>query len=94
MDGATIEVIASRLNITENAQSLLSFFHQLKEQGLDPTSATIDGNPSIKRALVGVWPSISLSNAVWCIYNGKDSVGAVWFLSEMMLNIYANYSFK
>lgn len=52
MDGATIEVIASRLNITENAQSLLSFFHQLKEQGLDPTSATIDGNPSIKRALV------------------------------------------
>ena len=64
MDGATKEVIASRLNITENTQSLLSFFHQLKEQGLDPTNATIDGNPSIKRALVSVWPSIIIQRCL------------------------------
>ena len=91
MDGITKEVIASRFNIAENAPSLLSFFHQLKEQGLDPT---IDGNPAIKRALVSVCGHQSLSSAVWYIYNAKDSVGVVWFPSGLMLNIYANCSFK
>ena len=58
MDGVSKKVIASRFNIAENAQSLLSFFCQLKEQGLTPISATIDGNPAIKRALLNVWPFV------------------------------------
>ncbi len=64
MDGLTKEVIASRFNIAENAPSLLSFFHQLKRQGLDPNSATIDGNPAIKQALLNVWPSILIQRCL------------------------------
>lgn len=64
MDGLTKEVIASRFNIAENAQSLLSFFQQLKRQGLSPTSATIDGNPAIKRALLHEWPSILIQRCL------------------------------
>ena len=64
MDGMTKGVIASRFNIAENAPSLLSFFHQLKGQGLNPISATIDGNPAIKRALVSVWPSIIIQRCL------------------------------
>ena len=94
MDGLTKEVIASRFNIAENAPSLQSFFHQLKRQGLDPTSATIDGNPAIKQALLNVCGHQSLFNVVWYIYNVKGLVGVVCFQNVQMLNIYANYSFK
>ncbi len=64
MDGLTKKVVACRFNIAENAQSLQSFFRQLKGQGLNPISATIDGNPAIRHALLQEWPSILIQRCL------------------------------
>lgn len=78
LDGITNHVIAGRSSMAENAVSLVSFFKELMSKGLSPVSATIDGNPAIKKALRRVWPDIIIQRCLvhiqrqglsWCRRN-------------------------
>ena len=78
LDGITNNVIAGRSSMEENAVSLVSFFEELTFEGLLPVSATIDGNPAIKKALRRVWPDIIIQRCLihiqrqglsWCRRN-------------------------
>lgn len=78
MDGMLNQVIAGRSSMEENTVSLVSFFKDLAAHGLSPICATIDGNPAIKKALIRVWPSITIQRCLvhiqrqglsWCRRN-------------------------
>jgi hypothetical protein len=58
MDGMTHQVLYGAYGINEGPRDLLKFCLELKEQGLEPKSATMDGNPHIFRAARTVWPSL------------------------------------
>ncbi len=64
MDGISNHVIAGRSSMEENAVSLVSFFEELTINGLSPVSATIDGNPAIKKALRRIWPDIIIQRCL------------------------------
>lgn len=78
LDGTSNEVIAGRSSMEEKVVSLVTFFQTLADKGLAPISATIDGNPAIKKALKRVWPDIIIQRCLvhiqrqglsWCRRN-------------------------
>lgn len=64
MDGVARTVIAATDDLRENVVELRKFFHTLKQRGLEPQYATIDGNPCIAQALTIVWPEIVIQRCL------------------------------
>ena len=60
MDNLTGKVIAHKYHIRENYASAYKMFKEMMERGLKPAAITIDGNPSVIRALKTVWPDINV----------------------------------
>lgn len=58
MDSSKYQVIAGRSSMEEKTVTLIEFFKYLSRCNLLPISATIDGNPAIRKALIHVWPDI------------------------------------
>ncbi len=78
MDADCHEVIFGGYGIRENPFDLHRTFFGLKQCGLAPESATIDGNPALFLALVTVWPEIHIQRCLvhiqrqglsWCRRN-------------------------
>lgn len=64
MDGQTHDVVYGAYGISEGPRDLLKFCQILKAQGIEPKSATIDGNPHIFHVLQLVWPSILIQRCL------------------------------
>lgn len=64
MDTKKNQVIANSYCDRENYHSSLRLFTGLKSSGLDPKAITIDGNPSVIRALKQVWPNTVLQRCL------------------------------
>ena len=65
MDGESHTVIAGEYGLNENnLDDLRSFFQPLKDDGLDPKSCTIDGNPQMARILRELWPNIIIQRCL------------------------------
>jgi transposase-like protein len=82
MDGLNHHVLYGAYGINEGPRDLLMFCQILKEQGLYPKCATIDGNPHIFRALKLSWPEILIQRCLvhiqrqgisWCRQHPKRS---------------------
>jgi transposase-like protein len=58
MDGVTHKILYGAYDINEGPRDLLKFCRALKGQGLQPKSATMDGNPHIFHAANSVWPTL------------------------------------
>jgi putative transposase len=58
MDNVTSKIIAHTYHYRENYESAYQMFKEMMEGGLQPSAITIDGNPSVIRALKTVWPYV------------------------------------
>lgn len=80
MDGQTHEVVYGAYGINEGPGDLLKFCQTLKAHGVEPKSATIDGNPHIFHVLQLIWPSVLIQRCLvhiqrqglsWCRQHPK-----------------------
>lgn len=80
MDGTTHQVVFGLYGINERPRDLLEFCLSLKRQGIEPKSATIDGNPHIFRTMQSLWPAIPIQRCLvhiqrqglsWCRQSPK-----------------------
>jgi transposase-like protein len=80
LDGKTHHLIYGAYGVNEGPRDLLSFCQGLKQQGLNPKSATIDGNPHVFRTLLLLWPTIIVQRCLvhvqrqglsWCRQHPK-----------------------
>ena len=76
-------VIAGKYKVSERSgKQLAAFFTSLIDQGLQPISCTIDGNPQVIRTLRQLWPDILIQRCLvhiqrqglsWCRRNPKTA---------------------
>ncbi len=80
MDGQSHKVVYGAYGINEGPRDLLKFCQTLKTHGVEPESATIDGNPHIFRVLQIVWPNVLIQRCLihvqrqglsWCRQHPK-----------------------
>jgi transposase-like protein len=73
-------IIDGQYDLREQTQQLIRYFHKLRDSGLTPVSATVDGKPVITKALLAVWPDILIQRCLvhlqrqglmWCRRNPK-----------------------
>ena len=64
MDNITSKVIAHKYHFRENYESACQMFKEMMDSGLQPAAITIDGNPSVIRALKTVWPDIMIQRCI------------------------------
>lgn len=79
MNAPTHTIIAGEYGVSENSfPKLVAFLQPLKEQGLEPRSCTVDGNPQAIRVLTYLWPQILIQRCLvhvqrqglmWCRRN-------------------------
>lgn len=74
MDYPTGQVIGHRYTIRENYQTVYDLACELRQKGLTPISVTLDGHPSVIRALLTVWPHVKIQR---CIYHIIHQ-GSMW----------------
>lgn len=66
MDALSQEVILDNYADKESYFTVLPLFLKLKQQGLKPTSVTMDGHHHVMRAFREVWPGIKIQR---CLYH-------------------------
>lgn len=80
MNSENHQVIDSAINIRESARDLLIFYTKLSELGMNPKSATTDGNTQQIKYLRVIWPKIIHQRCIvhvqrqglsWCRRNPK-----------------------
>jgi hypothetical protein len=81
MDGQTHTVIRGQYGISESSEpQLRSFLAPLAEQGLSPSSFTVDGSPQAMKVIRSLWPEAVIQRCVvhiqrqglsWCRVNPK-----------------------
>lgn len=83
MDATSNKIISGKYDIKESAErKLTSFFHLLKDKGLQPISFTVDGNPQAIKVIKTVWPEIVIQRCLvhiqrqglsWCRISPKTT---------------------
>jgi len=102
MNADDYSIIAGQYGVRENSiPQLLCFFKPLKEQGLNPISCTVDGNPQVIKVLQQLWPNIMIQRCLvhiqrqglmWCRRNPKRTDAK--YLRKLFLQVTYIYSYK
>jgi len=64
MDSVTHQLLYAAINIRESPNDLLQFYSLLSIAGLNPESATTDGNTAQTKQLKKLWPKIKLQRCI------------------------------
>jgi len=65
MDANSYRIISGGYDVRESSERQLTlFFQSLKNQGLQPNSFTVDGNPQVIRAIRMIWPEIIIQRCL------------------------------
>jgi len=64
MDAQSHQLLVGAYDVSEGPHDLLRFCADLKERGLVPRSATVDGNPHLLRVLHRLWPKITIQRCL------------------------------
>jgi len=83
LDAERRKMVKGEYGLRENSPfALLNFFTKLRSAGLSPKSATVDGNPTVIKALKVIWPDIIIQRCLvhiqrqglmWCRVNPKTA---------------------
>lgn len=81
LDGQSGKLLKGAYGLKENSlPQMLSFFSALSQQGLEPETCTVDGNPQVIKALRLTWPGIIIQRCLvhvqrqglmWCRQSPK-----------------------
>ena len=74
MDNSTGQVVGYKYTMRENYETVYQLSAALKAKGLNPISVTLDGHPSVIRALRVVWPDVKIQR---CLYHIEHQ-GQMW----------------
>lgn len=74
MDSPSCQIIGQLYTVRENYETVLQMAQNLKGQGLDPVSITLDGHQRVIRALREVWPQVKIQR---CLYHIEHQ-GQMW----------------
>lgn len=94
MDSETHQLIYAEFNVRESKADLFKFYNKLSDAGLNPESATTDGNTVQTRQLADCWPEIKLQRCIvhvqrqglsWCRRNPKRTDAK--HLRELLLKL-------
>ena len=94
MNAGDHKLVRASYGIKEGVKDLLPFYIELKDDGLKPISATVDGNPQQIKYLQEVWPLIKIQRCVvhvqrqglnWCRRNPKRTDAK--HLRELLLHL-------
>lgn len=94
MDSETHNLLYAAVNVRESGNDLLQFYSHLSEAGLNPESATTDGNTAQTKQLKNFWPEIKLQRCIvhvqrqglsWCRRNPKRTDAK--HLRELLLKL-------
>lgn len=58
------QMVHGKYDLREQAVPLMEYFTELRTEGLEPQSATVDGKPTITKALLKVWPEIIIQRCM------------------------------
>lgn len=84
MNGKGHKIVSAKYDVREKASDLVYYLTSLKNLGLEPKSATIDGKPTVIKAFVTVWPQVIIQRCLvhiqrqglmWCRANPKRNDG-------------------
>lgn len=64
MDNSDGKIVGHRYCLRENYETTYLIFSKLKNDGIVPKAITIDGNPSVIRAIKAVWPNITVQRCL------------------------------
>ena len=64
LDSETHKLLHAAVNVRETSSDLIMFYSHLLEAGLNPESATTDGNTAQTKQLKNLWPDIKLQRCV------------------------------
>ena len=83
MDAHTHMLVAGQYGVPENSEpKLLKFLKGLKQDGLNPHSFTVDGNPNVIKVLRQLWPDVIVQRCLvhiqrqglsWCRVSPKTT---------------------
>ena len=83
MDAEAHVLVAGQYSVSESSEpQLLEFFRRLIQEGLNPLSFTVDGNPHVIKILTQLWPQIPVQRCLvhiqrqglsWCRHAPKTS---------------------
>jgi hypothetical protein len=94
MDADSFSVLYGALDISEVPSDLLPFCVSLSQRGLDPKSATVNGNPHLLKILCVLWPELIIQRCLvhiqrqglrWCRINPKRTEAK--HLRELFLQV-------
>jgi len=68
------EIIANHFDLKEDYVICVDFFVSLREQGMLPTSITMDGNTLVIKAIRKIWPDCTIQR---CVYHIQRQ-GQMW----------------
>lgn len=80
MNSENHKIIDAAYGVREGVKDLKGFYQRLKSAGLEPLSATVDGNPQQIKYLRETWPKIKIQRCIvhiqrqglsWCRKNPK-----------------------
>ena len=102
MDDSKHEIFAGEYGVRENSiPELRQFFNPLIHQGLNPKSATVDGNPQVIKLFRELWPEIVIQRCLvhiqrqglmWCRRFPKRTDAK--HLRKLFLKVTYIYNFK
>jgi len=64
MNAENRQLIVGITDCPESMRALVPFFASLKEKGMSPQTATIDGNTHVFKALRAIWPKITIQRCL------------------------------
>ena len=83
LDGVTNRLVDGRYDLKENSSfRISSYFFELRNNGFDPKTLTVDGNTAVIKAAKHVWPNIIIQRCLvhiqrqglmWCRINPKTT---------------------
>lgn len=83
MDAEKHEVVTGKYPVSENSEpQLMAFFQPLIQNGLQPCSFTVDGNPNVINVLRKLWPGVAVQRCLvhiqrqglsWCRTSPKTT---------------------
>lgn len=87
-------LVKAEYGIKENSKKLIGFYEELKKEGLNPLTATVDGSPYQIKSLKQVWPELIIQRCIvhvqrqglsWCRMQPKRTEAKL--LREIFLQL-------
>jgi hypothetical protein len=87
-------VITSAYIPKESYRNVINIFKALREQGLNPVVFTLDGHKEVTKAILEIWPQVTIQRCLFHIKNQglmwiryRPKTEAAWHMKQMLYSV-------